>query len=945
MRYLRTLLNLSILLPLFAVLITGLFVINAIEQHMREDLRSRLVATVNTNKTTLKFWIGQEQSRLAAIAHESQWLSDDAGHRMQALDAHRAVQKYLGLALLNDRGQLQQFSAMTPVIATESPWLKSALGGRNVAQVVQLAQGHSHHISHALLLASPIRSSDERVRGVLLALRDLTQEFSTTLAVSRVGDSGESYAFGPDGGMYSESRFPEQLRHMGLIAGKSAIMQVYLRDPGIDLTRGQKPSRAYTSWPLNEMAKSAIAGFDGVNVDGYRDYRGVMVAGAWTWLADMQMGLVSEIDIAEAYATISLVKRSLMVLLTLLSLFASIAWFFFAQQRKQNAAVQHANEQLIAEMAQRREVETQLRDVIEQAPNAMLMADRQGKMILVNRECERLFGYTRDEMIGQDIEMLVPLTARFRHREHREWFFFERKPRLMGEGRELLGVRKDGHSIVVEVGLNSLLSQGQLCVLATISDVSDRREFIQKLQQAREAAEQATQAKSQFLANMSHEIRTPLNAVLGYAQILERESNFTANQKKQISAMRSAGMHLLGLINSILDLSKIEAGHMELHIAPFDLHAIVNTLNDMFLVKCQQKGIGWHLTTALPERCVLMGDQQKISQIVINVVGNAVKFTQEGDVRVAIERLGGTVSVDVLDDGPGIAEADLARVFEAFTQTDAGRKQGGTGLGLAISKSLVEMMGGDLQLSNAPPHGCRVALALPLPDASVSAFFADAENDLNWHLAEGTDACIAVIDDNQDNRDVLGAMLLNMGFRVVTANDGDQAIQLIAEHNPCMVFMDIRMPRVNGIDALRQIRSLPENVALVVVAVSASSMTLHREHFIDVGFNDFIAKPFAHRDIVACLREWLTLPLQCERSAPNAVPMEEGDALELHVDSAWLHNMREAASLGQLTRAQRLLQHLSPAQHTPATLHYLQRLVNEFRWEELLKQLPESSGE
>lgn len=473
MHYLRTVVRLSILLPLLAVTLIGYFTVTGIEQQMRDDLRSRLSATVNTNKTALQFWLNQETSRLQNLARELR-TKNSVNERLALLEQHQLREKYLGLALMDRDGGISVFSALTPVVSENAKWVKQVLTGSNSIQVeyISLPTGSK---TQALLFALPLFDHNDEVAGAVLALRDLSREFSAALAVSRAGETGESYAFGRDGFMYSESRFPEQLRQIGLITGNTSVLQIQMRDPGVDLTLGEKSNLSYQQWPLNEMARAALVGLDGFNVEGYRDYRGVPVAGAWTWIAEAQLGLVTEVDMAEAFSTITLVKRSLYILFIALSIFTSAAWYFFHRQRTQNERLQTVNEQLNAEMTQRRQVEEQLRNVIEQSPQAMLMSDGDGKIVLVNQQCEALFAYSREELLGREIEMLIPLSLRPQHRVHRDQYLHERRARKMGAGRELLAMRKDGSTITVEIGLSSIFTQGQWQVLATIADVSAQR--------------------------------------------------------------------------------------------------------------------------------------------------------------------------------------------------------------------------------------------------------------------------------------------------------------------------------------------------------------------------------------------------------------------------------------------------------------------------------------
>jgi PAS domain S-box-containing protein len=589
------------------------------------------------------------------------------------------------------------------------------------------------------------------------------------------------------------------------------------------------------------------------------------------------------------------------------------------------------------------ESEARSRLVLDSAHDAFIGMDSDGRIVSWNAQAAATFGWSRDEVIGRRLsETIVPQGFRSAHEQGLKRFHESGEAPIVNKRLEVRGLHRAGHEFPIEITVTNPVRSGRGYFFgAFIRDISERLRHEDELRTAKETAEAATRAKSEFLANMSHELRTPLNGVIGYAQLLHRDRTLTASQREALDAISTCGAHLLDLINDVLDLSKIEAGRMDLEAAPCDLRQVAIDVRHVIDERAQRKGLLF--TTALapdvPKRVVL--DGRHVRQVLLNLLGNAVKFTPQGEVRLQISVTETSrLHFEVVDTGVGIETENLSAVFQAFRQTRSGAELGGTGLGLTISHRLVRGMGGELKVESTPGRGSRFHFELPLivaeePTAVIASESGEDGLSSDARLTPGSHLTVLVADDSSVNRRILAGLLESAGVRVITAAGGIEAIELAKTHRPDIVLMDLRMSDLSGFEATRRIAADPATSTIPVLAVSASAWAEVRQQARDAGCLDFLPKPVKADVLFAKLQRYTGVRfVRPTVDAETALP-PLGPDLAAHELAG---RIREAASIGSVAELEALAEQLGSAGNGAGALgRRIASLAAAFDYDALLK--------
>ncbi|MFA5863355.1 MAG: response regulator [Phycisphaerae bacterium] len=492
-------------------------------------------------------------------------------------------------------------------------------------------------------------------------------------------------------------------------------------------------------------------------------------------------------------------------------------------------------------------------------------------------------------------------------------------------------------------------SEKERIILLAIEDITEQTRLQRELAERTRDAEAANRAKSAFLANMSHEIRTPMTAILGFSQLMQRDPAATPEQMKHLDVINRSGEHLLTIINDILEISKIEAGRTTLNPTTFDLHALVNDLETIFRVHTDAKKLHLIVEHIDEMPCYVVSDEAKVRQMLSNLLGNAVKFTQTGGIALRVrtspgEAAGLRLVAEVEDTGQGISEKDIAGLFQRFEQTESGQKiRTGTGLGLAISRGFARLMGGDITVSSQEGKGSifHVEIGLSAGDvAGVAKNAADSRRVVGIKPGQPKYR-VLIADDNKENRDLLAQTLGPVGFELRQANDGEEAIREFQAWQPDIILMDLRMPVIDGREATRRIKSSPKGKETSVVVLTASSFEDGRRDMTAAGANGYIRKPFREPELFETIARCLGVEYVYAEEAAGSLPRPSAATATLSAEALsrlpkdLIQGIRDTASGANLKLLLTLISQLET--HDPQAAEGLRELANHYDYEAILR--------
>lgn len=451
-----------------------------------------------------------------------------------------------------------------------------------------------------------------------------------------------------------------------------------------------------------------------------------------------------------------------------------------------------------------------------------------------------------------------------------------------------------------------------------------------QIKQAMQEATTANKAKSIFLARMSHELRTPLNAILGFTNILQKSMNATTVEKENLNVIKRSADHLLNIINEILELSKIEAGKMELSLKNFNLFELIKEIEDIFAFRCENKGLKFKIETLnLPK--YIKADEQRLRQILINLLGNSLKFTNEGEISLYIYELNKKLFFEVKDSGIGIDKSNLEKVFKPFEQVKQDNyTQQGTGLGLSITKELVSLMGGNIYLKSQVGVGSEFYFSINYEKANEEELL--NENNAKSIIGiknENFTKTILVVDDIKENRDLITLLLNSYGFKTLEATSGKEALHVFGSQKLDLIFMDILMEGMDGLETIQNIRASKNGKDIPIIALSANVFEEDKKEALKNGANDFLAKPVEEKEILLILEKYLHIELEYENKEKRIDVKKELEILP----KEFVEKLKEKALLMDNDGILELLKVYDLSSDLKI---YIKNLVDEFKYQELV---------
>ncbi len=630
------------------------------------------------------------------------------------------------------------------------------------------------------------------------------------------------------------------------------------------------------------------------------------------------------------------------------------------EQRVQDrtAELSTTNTRLQDEIAERQRGEEALRaaeqkyhSIVENAVEGIYQSTPEGQFLSVNPALAMMYGYDSPDDLLRSVTKIGEQVYVDSRQRKRFVEFLKKDGQVQGfecqvyrRDRSVFWISEHARAVKDDKG-SFLFFEG------TIQDISDRKEAEEALHQAKDVAESANRAKSEFLANMSHELRTPLNGILGYAQILKGDTTISEDQRSGLDVIHRSGEHLLTLINDILDLSKIEAQKLELLPTAFHFPEFLKTITEIIKVRADQVGLSFHCD--FPESLPLEveGDEKRLRQILLNLLGNAVKFTDRGHVTFTMtentkSKVAHAWQFHIEDTGIGIASEHIKDIFLPFQQvTDSQRQVEGTGLGLTITNKLVTLMGGTLEVESTPGQGTHFWFSISLSPIAQPSIAPSKIRQRIIGLNNGPKR-VLVIDDKWENRSVLTKLLNYEGLTIFEASNGKEGIEVAKSQSPDVIFMDLVMPVLDGISATKALRAMPDFTNTVIIALSASVFDRSRQESLKVGCNEFLSKPIREQELLQALEHHAGFEWKYEEELSPSPPLV-GDHHSIATPPLdVLQPLYELAKKGQILEVRKKIDFIDQMgpQYTPFT-NELKGYAQAFNMKQLSEFLKPYLGE
>lgn len=604
--------------------------------------------------------------------------------------------------------------------------------------------------------------------------------------------------------------------------------------------------------------------------------------------------------------------------------------------------------------------EQRLRLLAEQSPLGFLEWDENFYAVEWNAACERIFGYSREEAIGRHAkDLILPPNVH----ELVDGIYQSLMRQTGGAHSINENNTKDGRVIICEWYNTTLVDRnGKAIGVASIcNDITERirmeeelhqykehlEETVQKrtseLELARNAAEAANKAKSIFLANMSHELRTPLNAILGFSRIMSRDKQLSKKHLENLVIINRSGEHLLKLINDVLEMARIEAGKLQLDIATYDLEAAVRDVMELMHFKSNEKELTLTLERSSDVPRYVKGDESRLRQILINLLNNALKYTDEGSITLRM-KIGGDdnklLIMEVGDTGRGIDKKDLERLFEPFEQLSDHMTSYGTGLGLTIARQFVEMMGGSISVKSVLGEGSIFRVELPIEVVNDKETFKDEvtkPGEVVGFEPYKRGFRILIAEDQRDDRLLLETLMKDIGLEVKTVADGKQCVELFRKWQPDIIWMDRRMPVMDGVEAVIEIRKLPTGKKVKIIAVTASAFKEQQAEILNAGMDGFIRKPYRFEEIYEYLAKYLGLKYFYDKTPFRNEPAILRVEMLRAIPQDFLAELKASLESLEIDRIQKSISKIGSIDVKLAQV--LTELADNFRYPEILSAI------